>query len=64
MMSDTDFFSYTCNDMSYVIEISIDGVIHAKKDFLKVLLQWVSGNLIEENPKKYHLLCNCIIKIS
>ena len=50
MMSDTDFFSYTCNDMSYVTEISIDGVIHAKKDFLKILLQWVSGNLIEENP--------------
>ena len=32
-MSDTDFFSNTYNDMSFVIENSIDGVIHAKKIF-------------------------------
>ena len=53
---DTDIANYADDNSPYACKSDMDSVIvQLEKDF-KILLEWVSNNVLKANPDKFHLL--------
>ena len=57
---DTDIANYADDNSLYACKSDMDFVIVQLEEDSKVLLEWVSNNVLKANPDKFHLLINSI----